>query len=427
MDYTVTKSSLKGSLRIPSSKSQTLRAILFGALGKSKTHIHHYLPSPDTNAMMQACRLLGASIDATPQTLLIEGVNGKIKQVDDVIHAGNSGILLRFITAIAAQSAHYTVLTGDHSIRHQRPMQPLLEALVQLGAWATSTKGDGFAPLVIKGPLHPGEAHLTGEDSQPISSLLIATAFSKGPTTLNVRHPGEKPWIGLTLNWFDRLGIPYENHQFSRYQLKGHAQYAGFDYRVPGDLSSAAFPIAAALLTQSELTLHNIDLTDAQGDKQLISIFIQMGAQIDYDNNQKTLFVKKGAHLKGITVDINDFIDSLPILAVVGCFAEGITHIKNAKVARQKECDRLCCMTMELRKMGAQIIEEEDALIVHHTPLHAAAVSSHRDHRIAMALTVAALALKGESLISNVECVAKTYPNFLEHFLSVGANIRKKE
>lgn len=421
--YNVKKSFLKGEIETPPSKSHTLRSILLGSLGKGTSVIHHYLPSPDTFAMIEACRLLGATLHVSSERIEIEGLNGKIGHVEDVIHAGNSGIVLRFCSAIGALGEHPVVITGDHSIRHQRPMGPLLEGLSQLGVSTASMRSDDYAPVLIQGPILSGKALVNGEDSQPISALLIASAFAAGPIELTVQNPGEKPWIALTLDWFDRLGISYTNHDFTHYYLPGKSSYAGFEYRVPGDLSSAAFPIAAALVTQSELTLTNIDMSDAQGDKELIRVFQKMGGNIEIDEPCKRVHVRKGT-LMGIKVDINNFVDALTILAVVGCFAEGETHIYNAAVAKQKECNRIHCIATELRKMGADITETEDGLSIRQSILRGAEVESHQDHRMVMSLSVAAWGAEGETHISSVECVSKTFPNFVNAFTKLGTHIK---
>ncbi len=421
--FVVKKAQLKGEITIPSSKSHTLRAVLFGSLGKGKTVIHHYLPSRDTQAMIDACRSFGAKVEVFPERLEIKGLAGKMTYTEDVIHAANSGIVLRFCSAIGALAKHPVVITGDDSIRHQRPMKPLLEALSQLGVSATSMRGDGYAPIIIQGPIQPGKAIIHGEDSQPVSAMLIASAFAEGPIELIVQNPGEKPWVLMTLEWFNRLGIAYENQGFNRYRLFGQSQYEGFTYNVPGDFSSAAFPIAAALITESEITLKNIDMKDAQGDKELISLFQNMGARIEWEACNKTLHIKKGGRLKGTKVDINHFIDALPILAVVACFAEGETHIYNGAIARQKECNRIHCIATQLQKMGAEISEKEDGLWIKNSSLKGTEVHSFHDHRMAMSLAVAALGSEGETRISSVDCISKTFPTFLHDFNLLGAAI----
>jgi 3-phosphoshikimate 1-carboxyvinyltransferase len=235
-----------------------------------------------------------------------------------------------------------------------------------------------------------------------------------------VINPGEKPWIDVTLDWFDRLGIAYERRGYDWYRTMGNSTLAPFTYRVPGDFSSAAFPIAAALVTGSEITVHNLDMNEAQGDKRVISILEQMGARFTIGKN--TLTVKKG-ELRGMKIDVNDCIDALPILSVLGCFAEGKTEIVGGAIARRKESDRIACMASELRKMGAQIEERPDGLVIARSDLCGADLTSHHDHRVLFSLVVAGLGSKGHTTVRETECGAKTIPHFYEDLLSVGANI----
>ncbi len=426
-DFAIVPSKLKGSLSIPPSKSQTLRAILFAALASGSSLIQNALYSPDTEAMIQAVRAIGAEVKKTGEGLEIVGVGGKPKIPDDVIACGNSGIVLRFMTALSGLNRGYTVLTGDHSIRYQRPMKALLDGMHQLGAFAVSTRENGFAPLIIKGPFTHHSAIIDGKDSQPVSGLLIASAFASHPIELNVTSPGEKPWVLLTLDWFKKLKIPYSSRNYHYYSLIGSSRIDGFSYSVPGDFSSAAFPIAAALITNSELTLDNLDIHDVQGDKAVISILQKMGARISVDASTKRVVVQEGGALKGIKIDINDCIDALPILAVIGCFAEGTTEIVNGAVARQKESDRISSIATELSKMGAKIRETPDGLIIYQSRLLGAEMEAHADHRLALSLAVAGLGASGSSLVRGGECVAKTYPTFCHDFASIGAEIERIE
>ena len=425
--YLVFKAKLEGELTIPPSKSHTLRALLFASLAQGKSTITSYLHSPDTEAMIEGCHLLGANIASVSQIIEVEGVAGKIPFSEDVIHVGNSGIALRFLAAVGALSSHPIVITGDYSIRHQRPMQPLLDALLQLDVLAYSMRGDGYAPVIVKGPLKPGKATILGRDSQFVSALLIAGSQAEGPVEIHVEDPGEKPWVDLTLSWFTRLNIPFEREGYTRYYLPGRSKIAPFTYRVPGDLSTAAFPIAAALITDSKLTLKNVDFTDSQGDKKLIECFQKMGAKIEINLEAKTLNVLQGGTLHGIDVDVNDFIDGLPILATLCCYAKGKSRLYNGAIARHKESDRIHCMAKELSKMGAGIHEMNDGLTIDPASLQGAKLQTYQDHRLVMALTVAAMGAEGESMILNTEPVFKTYPKFAEDFNALGANIRVLE
>lgn len=415
--YRVKRSELKGEITIPPSKSQTLRAILFAALATGKSVIHHYLHSPDTQAMIEACRLFGAKIHVSQARLDIEGIEGKIAFTEDVIDAGNSGIVLRFCSAIGALSSLPVVITGDHSIRHNRPMKTLLGGLSQLGVQAISTRGDGYAPVIVQGPIKPGVVAIDGSDSQNVSALLIAASFATGPVEIRVENPGEKPWVDLTLSWLKS----YSRNGYEQFFLEGNSQYSGFEYHVPGDLSSLAFPVAAALITGSEIAIHNVDLNEPQGDKELISLLQAMGANFVYEN--KTLFVKKST-LTGCDADINNYIDALPILAVLGCFAEGKTHIFNAAVATQKECNRIVSIATELQKMGALVNVTADGLQIKKSKLIGTSVHSYHDHRMVMSLAVAGFGASRETIITPVDCVAKTFPSFLTDFQALGANLK---
>ncbi len=405
--FVIKQNTLPSTVQVPPSKSHTLRAILFGSLAQDTTTIHHPLPSPDTDAMIAACTALGAEIQIGEDKLEIRGFGGKPTTPSDVIDAGNSGQVLRFIGAVAALCEGYTVITGDASIRHNRPVEPLLEGLRGLNAFATSTRGHGNAPIIVRGPLSAGSTSLQGQDSQPVSGLLIAAAFGEGPTEVHVEAPGELPWIDVTLGWFDRLAIPYENHDYRRYTIPGSAVVEGFEYSVPGDFSSAAFPIAAAIITNTELAVSGLDMRDSQGDKRVIEIFRDMGANIDVEDDR--IVVRPGGKLSGINIDVNDCIDAVPILAAVACYAEGKTIITNAAIARRKECDRLTAMSEELRKLGADITETPDGLVITKSELRASTVDSHNDHRVAMALSVAALGAQGHTTVRNTSCVSKTF------------------
>ena len=425
-NYRIHPGSIKGKVEIPPSKSHTLRAILFGFMGKGKTTIYNYLPSPDTTAMIEAGRQFGATIKVFPNYIDIEGVASIPKGPKNVINAGNSGQVLRFIGALGALSKNYTVITGDFSIRNNRPVQPLLKGLNGLGVFAKSMCLNGLAPILIKGTMKGGKTRLDGSDSQPVSGLLIASAFAKGKTEIYVDNPGEKPWIDLTLYWLNKLGLSCKHTNYTHYELTGNGHYKGFSYTVPGDFSSLAYPLAAALITRSEITLQNVDMDDVQGDKKLIEILRQMGAQISIDKQKYSLHVHKNSSLKGISIDINDCIDAITILAVIGCYAKGKTKIYNGSIARKKETDRIHAIATELKKMGADIEEKEDGLVIFSSPLKGAHVKSYQDHRMAMSLSVASLGAKNPSLIEGIECIKKTYSHFSEDFQKMGINLKEE-
>jgi 3-phosphoshikimate 1-carboxyvinyltransferase len=422
--YTVNPSKLQGTMTASPSKSHTLRAILFASMADGVSSIKNVLDSPDTEAMIRACTALGAHVKYDKSTLAITGIAGKPCVPDDVIDAGNSGQVLRFVAAIAALLDGHVVLTGDKSVRFNRPVKPLMDGLRGLGATCISTKNDDHAPLIIKGPITPGHTVLNGEDSQPVSGMLIASAFLPGKTTIQVNNPGEKPWVALTLAWFDKLGITYTHQNFEHYVVDGYARIQNFNYTVPGDFSSLAYPLVAALITGSQITMNTIDMTDAQGDKHIIEVLKSMGAHIAYEHHSLT--VHTNGPLTGCIIDVNPMIDALPILAVLACYATGTTQLINAGIARKKESDRLATITCELKKMGANITETETSLTIQNTPLTGAVMRAHDDHRIAMALSIAALGASSPSSIQGIACVKKSYPGFLRDMQALGCSMAER-
>ncbi|MDR1242814.1 MAG: 3-phosphoshikimate 1-carboxyvinyltransferase [Deltaproteobacteria bacterium] len=427
MRYQVEKSSLSGSLTVTASKSHTMRAVLLASMAKGRSLVRHPLASPDTVAMITACSALGAKIEEKEDALIIEGVAGRPAVPSQVIDVGNSGQVLRFGAAMAALLPLYSIFTGDASVRAIRPMNPLLEALTQLGAFAVSSKNDGHAPVIIRGPVRAGTVVMEGMDSQPVSAVLMLAGFLPGVTAIQVKNPGEQPWIDLTLYWLDKMGIGHTNDNYLRYTVQGrdNPEFAPFDYTVPGDWSSAAFPVAAALVTNSSLQLNNMDIHDPQGDKAVLEMFRAMGARIVVDDQAKTVLVQRHGGLHGTNINVNAAIDAVPVLAAVACFAGGSTVITGASIARHKESDRLAAISAELGKMGAKIEEFEDGLTIHPSVLHGAQVDSRHDHRIAMSLAVAALAAGGAS-ISDTDCVAKSFPGFAAAMRGVGAAITEQ-
>lgn len=421
----VSSSVLKGSVTLPPSKSHTNRAILLAAMAHGTSTIHGLLDSPDTACALQAAEQLGALLSDIPFGKMITGVAGHPRVPSQVIDAGNSGQVLRFVAALTALSKGYTVITGDHSVRSSRLIQPLIDGLQGLNGLAVSTRQNGHAPLIVKGPLQAGRTVLNGRDSQPVSALLMAASFIEGETVIEVEEAGEKPWVALTLSWLDRLGVSYTHHQFERFTIRGQRLRPSFTFTIPGDLSSLSFPLVAALVTHSELTIHGVDRGDCQGDQAIIDLLQRMGADIIVDPSQKTLTVRPSTKLRGQIINVNDFIDAVPILSVLGCYAEGETILTHASVARHKECNRLACLTSELRKMGAAIEETEDGLHIWHSSLKGAEVSSHTDHRLAMALLVAGLGAKGETFVQGTECIAKSYPTFIQDLSRVGAHFHE--
>jgi 3-dehydroquinate dehydratase / shikimate dehydrogenase len=417
----VHSSQLKGAVHLPPSKSHSIRAILLGALAQGTSSITHLLvDSLDIQAAIQAVKQLGAKVTQQEDVTIIEGVAGQPHSSEQIINVANSGQVLRFVGALAALAPGQTILTGDQSIRTYRSVQPLIEGIQQLGGESLSIQRNGFAPFFVKGPLHAGQVTLDGQDSQPVSALLMAAAFLEGTTHIHVLNAGEKPWLQLTLSWLDRLQVLYKHQNLESFEIKGTCLRPAFEVTIPGDWSAAAFVIVAALITQSTVVIEGTAFDDVQGDQAVVPWLQSLGAQFTMDRAQSQLTVHPSPILQGGTVNVNDFIDAVPILAVLGCFMKEDLILTHAEIARHKECNRLQCITTELKKMGAHIQETEDGLKISPSVLRGAIVKSYGDHRMALALIVAGLAAKGETIVQGTYCIQKSFPDFIKQLQQLG-------
>ncbi|OPY51864.1 MAG: 3-phosphoshikimate 1-carboxyvinyltransferase [Methanosaeta sp. PtaU1.Bin112] len=421
MIASVERSSLSGEAYAPPSKSYTHRAILITSLGPGGT-IKRPLLSADTRATVAASESFGARIsvgDDAGDDLSITGVSDRPRTPEDVINVLNSGTTLRFCSAVAALTDG-AVLTGDASIR-TRPNGPLLSALTELGATAFSIRNNGKAPLVIKGKMSGGIAHLDGGvSSQFLSALLIAAPLAESDTRIVIKGDlKSRPYAEITLDMLAEAGVHIDAKQ-QEFSVLGGQNYGLKSYAIPGDFSSASYPLAAAAVTGSALTVKGI-LPSRQGDSAIIDILGRMGAKVSWDKEKGDLHIQ-GGDLVGTEVDASRTPDLVPTIAVLGALAEGKTTVFNAEHVRHKETDRLHAMAVELSKMGADIRERPDGLEITGGKLHGAKVHGWHDHRIVMALTVAGF-VAGGTEIDTAEAVDVSYPGFFEQMKGLGARV----
>jgi 3-phosphoshikimate 1-carboxyvinyltransferase len=419
MKIKVKKSTVCGTISVPSSKSHTIRALAIATAAEGRSLIYNPLISEDTLAGLNAAQMLGAKIAKTEGLWKIDGTGGKFKKKANLIDMQNSGTSLRIFSGIASTADFPITFDGDSSLR-SRPMSPLISALEKLGVNISST--DGRCPLTISGPLKGGKTIVEGTSSQFLTSLLIALPLANDDSYVKVVGLNEVPYIEMTLDWLCREGIEIEYPEdMSYFKIKGNQTYPSFDVTIPADFSTAAFPLAAAVLTQGKITIRDLDFNDHQGDKALFEFMKEMGA--DIVKKRGLTKISAPTPLKGKTFDLNATPDALPVMAVTGALTEGKTSLVNCPQARIKETDRIKCMSCELRKMGADIEELEDGMIINSSTLHHAEVQSYGDHRIAMALTIAGMCTDGETIIDEAEAAAVTYPSFVKDFQGLGADI----
>ena len=416
MKFKVTKSQLGGEIQIPASKSHTIRAIAVATMADGESILKSPLVSADALSCVDAGREMGAVIK-TGDDYIVKGVGGKPKASCKYINVGNSGTTLRIFAGLAALSDQKITFDGDNSIRG-RPMLPLISALEKLGVKIEST--DGKCPLTIQGPIKGGKTSVKAVSSQFLTALLFACPLAEGDTEIEVELLNEEPYVEITLDWLKMQGIQFEQKGLMWYKIKGGQKYKPYNRHIPADFSTATFAIVAAAITGAEILIKGLDFSDSQGDKVIFDHLQKMGVLVKH--TEKGVLVK-GGELKGIDIDMNATPDALPAMAVAGCFAKGTTRLLNVPQARLKECDRIAAMTQELKKMGADITELADGLIINHSKLKAAHVHGHDDHRIVMAMTLAGMTIDGETIIDTAEAAGVTYPGFKDDFTALGGKI----
>ena len=411
---------LSGSLAIPGDKSISHRAVMFGSLAEGTTRITNFLEGADC---LSCFRKMGINIENNSGEILVhgKGLHGLTAPID-TLDVGNSGTTTRLISGILAGQDFISELTGDASIQN-RPMKRIMTPLSQMGADIVSLNGNGCAPLRISGrKLHGIHYNSPVASAQVKSCVLLAGMYSDGIT--RVTEPVlSRNHTEIMLNYFGADVIS----EGTTASIKPDPPLFGREILVPGDISSAAYFIAAGLLVpNSEILLKNVGTNPTRDG--ILRVCRAMGADITLLNETTEgeptadLLIRSSA-LHGTTVEgaiIPTLIDELPMIAVMAAFAEGTTIIRDAQELRVKESDRIQVMTENLQKMGADIQATEDGMIIHGgRPLHGAEIDSHLDHRIAMSFAVAGLLCDGTLSIKNGECVNISYPEFYSDLYSL--------
>ncbi len=408
---------LHGELTVPGDKSISHRAAMFASICNGVSVIKNFSSAIDCQTTLDCMNQLGADIHKSSLDITVQGKGLRsLSGTNEVLDCGNSGTTMRLLCGLLAGQAFSTVLTGDASLR-RRPMDRILRPLNMNGANISGNKSDRFAPLCIKGE-KMGDVHyeLPVASSQVKSAVLLAGLYASG--NVAVVEPV------ASRDHTERM-LAYCGVDISRngkvISLGKKRQLQAREFLIPGDISSAAFLIALGLLLpDSQLTLNDVGINPTRTG--LFTVLEKMGANIVIENervvaNEPVGNIKvRTAILKAVEVGgslIPKLIDELPLIAVIATQAKGRTVVKDALELRIKESDRIAAIVSALKKMGANIEESQDGFIVEGpTPLHGAVCESHDDHRIAMALSVAAWIAEGESTIRNADCVGISFPEF---------------
>ncbi len=417
--------SLSGTIEAPPSKALTHRAFIAATLSEGCSHIEKPLICDDTLATIEACRMIGAELSQpTKETVQVLG-RSKPLTPWDVINCRDSASTMRFLTPVCALTDGISVLTGGESLR-RRPMKPILEALRQLGVQCYSVRGDGLAPLIIfGGGIKGGKASIRGDvSSQFISGLLFASPMAENDTSIVLLTPLEsKPYVEITLDVLRKHGIVVEiQPEYGGFQIPCGQRFVPFDHDIEGDYSSVAFLMAAAAITDSHLRIMNLNRDTLQGDRVIVNLLKKMGVRVEVGVD--FVEVQGTKNLRAVDIDMRDNPDLVPVCTVLAFFARGRSLIRGVKRLRFKESDRIFALLSELTKLGAKVKAFDDVLEVNgEIRLHAAELDSHGDHRIAMACVVAALKAEGTTVVRGIECINKSYPDFVRDIASIGGQV----
>ncbi len=438
---------VSGHIIVPGSKSHTIRALILAAMADGVSHIKNPLPSNDCLSTVEAVSQIGADVDTQSSggsVWTVTGAGRNLHLPDDVVNVGNSGSLMYFLCPVLATLPGWCVFTGDESIR-TRPVTHLVDSLNQLGAGAFSVNKSGTPPFVFRGPLDVSKKLVTdGKLSQYISGFMMAASRLDGRLEIELTDPKETPYLTMTKLWLDSVGVKSGiSDDFRHIHVDGPVQIKGFDCTVPSDWEAVAFPLVAALVSGGNVVVDNVDFSGSQGDSMIVDVLVSAGADIVLDGKNSSLTAKGGkrlsaAHLpeKTLAVDISAFPDAICALAAAASYIEGNVVISDVEICRKKETDRVKAMVSELGKLGADIHEDGDSLVIHgHSPvledgspnpefvLHGGSVESYKDHRIAMSLACFGLGLpEGESVVINdAESCSVSFPHFFEVMNGIGA------
>lgn len=417
-DVMINPSNLKGEVSIPSSKSVCHRAVICAGLSEGISNIDNVVFSQDIEATCEAMESLGVNIEKQVSSIKIKGTE-KLTVINNHIHCNESGSTLRFLIPIAATTGKRVTFEGKGKLE-ERPLEPYYKIFdIQKINYKNI---QGKLPLTIEGKFKPGEYKINGNiSSQFISGLLFALPLLDGDSKIIVTTKLEsKPYVDLTIDMLKNFRVHVDNNDYKEFIIKGNQKYKRADYRVEGDFSQAAFWLTAGLLGANVLC-KGLNMKSLQGDKAILEIIKAMGGEICIEGDKVRALPSK---TKGTIIDASQCPDLVPVLTVLGALSEGTTEIINAERLRIKESDRLSAICLELNKIGADITEKADGLIIRGREfLKGGTVHSWNDHRIAMALAVASIKCKEPVIIKNANCVKKSYPEFWKHFRKLGGNI----
>lgn len=402
------------TVQAPAAKAYTLRALLFGALADGVSTLRRPLLAEDQLNMIACLKGLGVQVDQAPEVVTVHGVGGRFHPVQETLNVGDSGVTMNFLTAAAAFADRAVVLGGTPRL-NERPIKEVVDAVRQLGARVDYLGAEGLPPIRVHPTgLNGGRAAFHGAvTSQYFSSLVISSALARGPVTLEcLDDMTERPYFDISTSMMADFEVRAVNHGYKTIDVAAPQVYTARDYLVEGDFSSASFLFLVAAVLGSTVRVEGLNRNSVQGDKRFLSLLERMGCRVVWDGSAVEV---TGGDLVAIEEDMSDVPDLVPPLAVAAAFARGQTRFTRVGHLVHKESNRVVAMETELRKMGVEAGHDAETMTVtgNRSGIHGAAVATYKDHRIAMSLAVAGLAV-GDQHVENPACVAKSFPDFWE-------------
>ena len=398
---------------VPGSKSIANRALICAALARSESVISNCAPGDDTEAMIDALQILGVGIERNADKVRVSGTLNLEATHELQLNAKLAGTTSRFLTALCSLRAGTTTIDGDATLR-MRPMLDLHNALGDLGARVSPVNNDGYLPVrVCRGDQWQAKVAVSATMSSQFTSglMMIAPQLPSGLEIVLSQEVVSRGYIEMTVGVMRAFGV---NTDFSGNQIwVSPGEYQGTNFTVEPDASSASYSFGAVAISGGSVTIEGLSRNSLQGDVEFVDLLARMGCDVSESHEGLQLSRQKERPLRGIEVDMSQISDCVPTLAVVAMFAETPTQISGVGFIRTKESDRIGDLISELRKLGANISETHDGMVIAPASLHGASLETHHDHRLAMAFALIQREVDGV-VINNPEVVSKSWPNYFD-------------
>jgi len=408
-------SKISGTISAPASKSVMQRAIAAALLAEGESVLNHPSFCNDSLAAMRVAEGLGASVEKKSDRVIIRG---GINPVTDTLNCGESGLCIRMFTPVAALAGRKMILTGEGSLTG-RPVSGIEEALLELGVTVSSK--NGLLPVEVSSMLKGGTAEVDGSmSSQFLTGLLMALPLAEKDSVIKVDNLKSREYIDITVDVLKKFGIKIENRGYTEFRISGRQKFIHAEINIEGDWSGAAFLLCAGAISGG-VKVTGLNTESCQPDRAIITALRKCGADV---KTEKNIIEVNSKNLHGFEFDATECPDLFPPLAALALYSKGESVIWGAGRLKHKESDRGAAIISEFKKMGGSVKIEKDCMIIRGSALSGAVIDPHGDHRMAMACTVAALGCGGTVEIDDAECINKSYNEFYDDMVKLGAEIK---